>query len=115
MTTLVVEDKPARRLWFRRTIKGPLDLTADVDQAITWLGEGRPYTALWLDHDLGTEPRAGREVALWLIAHPDVLPDLQTWVHSHNRVSGPKIERELRAAGRPATWVPFNALVAAGA
>jgi hypothetical protein len=90
---------------------GDVDLTPDPEQAIGWLRE-RVYSDLWLNHDLGCEPKNGRDVSTWLIAHPLVQPWLTTRVHSMNPVSGPKIVRELVAAGRPAFLVTTEQLAA---
>ena len=112
---LLVEDSLDRVQWFATALDRlgrPYDVTHDPDTAIRWLAEGRVYADLYLDHDLGHEPRAGRDVATWLIAHPAVLPMLMITTHTVNTVSGPKIERELLDAGRFARWLPFTQLVA---
>ena len=88
------------------------DHTGDPEEAIRWL-EQRAYTDLWLNHDLGCEPLNGRTVSLWLCAHPLAQPWLRTRVHSANEVSAPKIVRELTAAGRPAVWTRYHAIVEA--
>ena len=101
-----------RREWFRRHLRDEdLLVTKDVDEAIFWLGlSHHDFETLWLDHDLGTEPKVGRDVATWLILHPTIQPNLHIYVHSVNVVSGPKIVRELKEAGRPATLIPFTRL-----
>lgn len=107
---LLVEDSEERVAWFRQRFPEHLDVTASVDEAIQRLQE-RQYDLLFLDHDLGTEPRVGRDVAQWLIAHPENNPNLFTIVHSVNHVSGPKIVQDLRdQAKRPVWWVPFLVL-----
>lgn len=104
---LLVEDRALRVAWFKDRFGAEnLVHTLDVDEAIELLSLGQ-FEFLFLDHDLGTEPKAGRDVALWLIAHPEVLPNLKIITHTHNSVSGQKIERELQEAGRPARWKPF--------
>ena len=107
---LLVEDRPLRIEWFKDRF-GPENLvhTLDVDEAIELLALGS-FEYLFLDHDLGTEPKAGRDIALWLIAHPAILPNLKIITHTHNSVSGQKIERELQACGRYATWLPYDYL-----
>ena len=109
---LLVEDEDVRHEWFRRHLQmEDLHLTKDVDEAIFWLGlDHHHFESLWLDHDLGTEPKVGRDVATWLIRHPSKQPDLHVYVHSVNVVSGPKIVQELIQAGRPATLIPFTRL-----
>lgn len=111
MRTLVVEDEPGRVEVFRDML-GEFDLTAEVAEAIAWLGT-QPYDRLYLDHDLGTDPVVGRDVATWLIAHPATQRELEIIVHSMNVVSAPKIVRELQAAGRTVVRTPFNVLVQA--
>jgi hypothetical protein len=111
MRTLIVEDEQWRLDWFKRTLD-EFDTTCLVDEAIRWLGR-RHYDLLYLDHDLGTDPAVGRDVARWLAAHPDVLPRLSIVVHSVNVVSAPKILADLAAGGRLAEWVPFTQMVGA--
>jgi len=107
-TVLIVEDRADRVAWFRqRWADATLHVTDDPDEAIRLLGQ-EPIDLLLLDHDLGKEPRAGRDVALWLLAHPEILPDLQTVTHTVNVVSGPKIQAEMEAAGRPCLWQMFG-------
>jgi hypothetical protein len=107
-TILLVEDRDDRRQWFRdRYVEDTLHVTDDPEEAIRILAE-EPVDLLLLDHDLGREPRAGRDVALWLIAHPDILPELETITHTVNVVSGAKIEAEMTAAGRPCVWQMFG-------
>ena len=107
-TILVVEDRQDRVDWFRTRWAGnTIFVTDDPDAAIRYLGE-EPIDLLLLDHDLGKEPRAGRDVALWLIAHPEILPTLQTITHTVNVVSGPKIAAEMEAGGRPCLWQMFG-------
>ena len=111
---LIVEDDEDRMEWFRqegmRTGKRDLMVfTKRPDVAIELL-QVYPFTHLFLDHDLGCEPAAGRDVATWLIERLDVLPQLKTVVQSVNVVSGPKIEKEMRQVGRECTWVPFPVL-----
>ena len=104
---LLVEDTPLRRDWFFDHYgKDQIDWTDDPDVAITML-QATVYETLHLDHDLG-RPGSGRDVTLWLIAHPEVQPALRIVTHTHNPVSGPKIERECLVAGRPCVWKPFG-------
>lgn len=111
---LLVEGDQKRADLLQGLAECDCDLTPDPDQAIGWLQE-RVYSDLWLNHDLGHEPahpgQVGRKVSLWLCSHPEVQPWLVTRIHSMNPVSAPKIERELCAAGRPATWVPLRQIV----
>src|SRR6185503_6142671 len=107
--TLVVEDEPYRRDWFLFNLAQPRDITARADEAIAWLQE-RTYSFLCLDHDVGAGSPTGRTVSDWLIAHPQIQPALLIRVHSVNQISGPKIVRELVAAGRPAKLVSFDIL-----
>ena len=109
---LIVEDDAERIAWFRRTFaEATKNITGDTLEAIILLGT-HEYTHLYLDHDLGTEPRVGRDVARWLIDHPGVQPNLLTIVHSMNVVSADKIVRELADAGRPVLRMPFSVLAA---
>ena len=104
---LLVEDTPLRRDWFNDHYgQEQIDWTDDPDVAIGMLQRGS-YDTLFLDHDLG-RPGSGRDVTLWLIANPAVLPTLRILTHTHNPVSGPKIERECLVAGRPCAWKPFG-------
>lgn len=109
---LLVEADQWRHDFLQAIADANVDATADPAEAIAWLQE-RTYSDLWLNHDLGCEPKNGRDVSTWLIAHPLVQPWLATRVHSMNEVSAPKIVRELRAAGRPAHWVPLADLAIA--
>jgi CheY-like chemotaxis protein len=104
---LLVEDTPLRVDWFLEQY-GPknLDWTDDPAEAIKKL-QTTAYDRLHLDHDLG-RPESGRDVTLWLVQHPDVQPGLRIVTHTHNQVSGAKIERECLAAGRPCVWKPFG-------
>ncbi len=109
MRVLVLENDPARLPWFEQTY-GRVVWVKTVPDAIRALQDGL-FDYLYLDHDLDTEPAVGRDVATWLIKHPHVLPALRTVSHSVNQVSGPKIARELEAAGRSACWIPYDDLV----
>ena len=108
MRRLVLDDDPIRHDWFAVRFPG-IVASRTVSEALQWLGTG-DWDELYLDHDLGTEPAVGRDVAKWLIERPTVMPELRIIVHSVNIVSGPKIERELRAAGRWAGGIPFDVL-----
>ena len=110
-TVLIVEDEELRLRWFHERYPHAL-VTRSVQAAITWLGT-LPINHLYLDHDLGTEPFVGRDVAQWLALRPDVLPDLTITVHSVNVVSAPKILADLAAGGRKAEWIPFTAMIGA--
>lgn len=81
-----------------------------VPEAIRHLTE-QDYDVVYLDYDLGTEPGGGREVARWLIGHPERSRQALIICHSVNGVSGPKIERALQAGGREARWIPFPMLL----
>ncbi len=105
---LLLENEPHRVAWFQANGTAcEITHVTTVPEAITRL-ESEPFDQLWLDHDLGTEPAAGRDVATWLIAHPECQPGLRIVTHTVNAVSGPKIRSELRAAGRSCMWVPFH-------
>lgn len=107
-TVLVVEDREDRVNWFRtRYADAVLHVTDDPKEAIRILGQA-PVDLLCLDQDLGREPENGRDVSLWLIAHPEILPSLETITHTVNVVSGPAIEAEMQAAGRPCVWQMFG-------
>ena len=99
INVLVLDDSVERHNWFGQNLKLPVPHGVShvytVPQAIQFL-EARTYHTIYLDHDLGTEPAVGRDVARWLIEHPEQSPDASIIVHSVNVVSGPKIERELR-------------------
>ena len=117
LAVLLVEDEAHRVEWFQRAViaAGATRMTwaQDVPTAIARL-QNTHYDFLFLDHDLGTEPAVGRDVARWLIDRPGEHPQVVTTVHSMNVVSAPKIVRELLDAHRRASWVPFSALVARG-
>lgn len=106
---LLVEADQWRHDFLQAIADADVDATADPAEAIALLQQ-RTYSDLWLNHDLGREPQNGRDVSTWLIAHPLVQPWLTTRVHSMNPVSGPKIVRELLAAGRPASLITTAAL-----
>ena len=111
MKILLVEDTPSHIEWFRQHFVGhDLTVTDEPLMACEFLLRAH-FDRLYLDHDLGKEPRAGRDVATWLIRHPRVLPDLEIITHTTNPVSGPKIKHELRAAKRKVVWRPFPELV----
>lgn len=113
MRRLVLEDEEYRRQWFRQYMGYP-DIVGTVHECICQLSQ-TPYDELWLDHDLGTEPEVGRDVAKWLIANPAVLPHLRIYVHSINQTSGPKMTKELQEGNRYAEYVPFYSLIAMSA
>ena len=108
---LIVEDEAWRVRWFLERYPDAV-VTANVDAAMSWL-EREPVDHLFLDHDLGTEPKVGRDVATFLAAHPAILPDLVITVHSVNVVSAPKIVADLADGGRHAEWVPFTQMAGA--
>lgn len=112
MKVLVLDDEPARHQWFRAQGWDSTHVTR-VQQAVDLLGGFTQWDRLYLDHDLGHDP-PGRHVAFWLIEHPEAQPSLCTVVHSVNEVSGPKIVREMRQAGRPCVWMPFPILMQQG-
>lgn len=105
---LIVEDEAYRLDWFREKFPEAA-VTRDVDEAIRWLASDT-WDTLFLDHDLGTEPKAGRDVAAWLIAHPEINPGIHIVVHSMNVVSAAKIYRELMDARRMVFRAPFHTL-----
>jgi CheY-like chemotaxis protein len=111
---LLVEDDPLRIEWFRARFGEALAVTRHVEEAWRWLTSEFDYDMLFLDHDLGTEPRVGRDVAIWLAQYPEVQPGMTIIVHSMNIVSAPKILRDLAEGGRSAmvSWMPFSSLVA---
>ena len=113
MSTLVLDDSLMRWEWFQGQLRqgrfGSLTLAMTVPEALRHLSEHH-YTLIFLDQDLGTEPAVGRDVAHWLIDHPDRSPQATIICQSVNVISGPKIERELQAAGREAKWIPFTLL-----
>lgn len=113
MRRLVLEDEDYRRQWFTKYMNYP-EIVGTVSECITLLSQ-HWYDELWLDHDLGTEPEVGRDVAKWLIANPSVQPQLRIFVHSINQTSGPKMTRELQVGGRFAEYVPFYSLIAMSA
>lgn len=107
-TVLVVEDRADRVAWFRaRYADATVHVTDDPKEAIRVLGQ-EPVDLLCLDQDLGREPENGRDVSLWLITHPEILPHLEIITHTVNVVSGPAIEQELMAAGRLCVWRMFG-------
>lgn len=106
---LVVEDDPARLAWFHAW-HPTMDAVDAPARAIALLQLGG-YDRLYLDQDLGRGDAVGRDVSTWLAAHPEIAPALRIIVHSMNEGSAQKIERELRAAGRPVERIPFQWLV----
>ena len=108
LRVLVVEDEEYRKEWFRGQYPFAL-IVAHPDDAIAALVQ-QAWDVLYLDHDLGLEPRNGRDVANWLIKERHAQPGIRIVVHSVNVVSGPKIERELQEGGRRAEWRPFYTL-----
>ena len=108
---LVLDDEQYRHDWFDQNVHPAPEHVYTVGTAISALTT-TAYDVIYLDHDLGTEPLVGRDVARYLADHPECCRGASVIVHSVNGVSGPKIVRELRAAGRPASWVPFHGLAA---
>ena len=106
---LLVEADKFRHDFLQAIADADVDATPDPDQAIGWLQE-TVYSDLWLNHDLGCEPKNGRDVSKWLCAHPLAQPWLRIRVHSMNPVSAPKIVNELLLAGRPAKLKPLAEL-----
>lgn len=113
---LLLDRRAEAQEWFKaRFLTDHLDWTTEPDVAIHWLAEtGTVYDFFFTVQDLGHEPQrpgeVGRKVTLWLCAHPEVQRQMRTVIHTGNDVSGPKMERELRAAGRRAKWVPWSRL-----
>ena len=105
MRTLILDDDMTRHAWLGAQCPGSIHVT-NVPSALELLEQG-DFDRIFLDHDLGTEPAVGRDVAKWLIAHPEKSPNILVIIQSVNAVSGPKIERELLAGGRAAFWQPF--------
>lgn len=112
---ILLEDDGERLVWFgewawHRRIS--LWTTACPKVAISWLLTRSGVDALFLDQDLGQENAVGRDVSTWLIQHPEAQPALRIYVHSMNVVSAEKMERELRAAGRRVSRIPYTLFVA---
>lgn len=108
MNVLVLDDSDERHAWFQANFPN-VHSVHTVPEALQALEMGS-YGLLCLDQDLGTEPAVGRDVAQWLIQHPEYNPYLTVIVQSVNVVSGPKIAKELMDAGRRAWWIPFSRL-----
>ena len=110
---LFLDDEEWRYKWLaaHSTPDTVLHWVRTVPEAIAAL-EAEAWDQIWLDHDLGTEPAVGRDVATWLAQHPEVTADLIV-VHSVNTVSAPKILRELLASGRAAIRRPFDQMTGA--
>ncbi len=116
---LIVEDDEARCAWFRERLAGKeLDVTCDVQTAVSWLLQ-RDYEAILLDHDLSDEhyfsdapddERTGYAVARWLAEHPDAQRDALIIVHSLNYPGARRMVEVLRDAGREAEHIPFHYL-----
>lgn len=113
-TYLLVEDSPERIDWFIRAMPDvSWHITRNPLVAIEWLGNirrTRAYEGIYLDHDLGTEPYSGGDVARFIIANrllwvPKII------VHSVNVVSAPDTVGRLTSAGFEAEWIPFPTLV----
>ena len=108
MNVLVLDDSDERHAWFQANLSNVTSVRT-VPEAIRAL-ETESYGMVCLDHDLGTEPAVGRDVARWLIQHAEYNPLLTVIIQSVNAVSGPKMARELTEAGRRAWWIPFPKL-----
>ncbi len=110
---LFLDDEEYRYRWIIAHVEPTTVLrwVQTVPAAIAALESSR-WDQVWLDHDLGTEPEVGRDVAHWLIRHPESTPDLVV-VHSVNGVSAAKMHRELLAAGVATIRRPFDELVGA--
>ncbi|HYH85488.1 MAG TPA: cyclic-phosphate processing receiver domain-containing protein [Pyrinomonadaceae bacterium] len=116
---LIVEDDETRCAWFRERLRGrQLDVTCDVREAVSWLGE-RDYEAVMLDHDLAEEhyfsdsrddERTGYAVARWLADNPTSQRDALIIIHSLNYEGARRMIAVLRDAGRDAEHVPFHLL-----
>ena len=113
---LIVEDDETRCQWFRSRLQGrELDVTCDVEQAISWLAE-RSYDLILLDHDLTLEhyfsnerddERTGYAVAAWLAAHAESQPGAQVVIHSLNYEGARRMRDLLTDAGFDAEHIPF--------
>lgn len=116
---LIVEDDETRCTWFRERLRGrQLDVTCDVQTAISWLAE-RNYAAILLDHDLIEEhyfsdirddERTGYAVARWLADNPTSQNDSIIIIHSLNYDGADRMLAVLHNAGRDAEHVPFHLL-----
>lgn len=116
MRILIVEDNEDRCDWFQKKFSEcELDMTCDVNQAVTWLA-GRDYDAILLDHDLIEDhyfsdeiddERTGYAIAAWLASHPDRQRDATITIHSLNFFGADRMLDKLRDGGRDAEHVPF--------
>ncbi len=112
---LLLDRRAESQEWFRGRFLGDrLDWTSEPDTAIEWLRTQPAYDFFFVAQDLGHEParpgQVGRKATLWLCEHRDAQKGLRTIIHTENPVSGPKMQAELRAVGRPAKWLPWYKL-----
>lgn len=116
MRILIVEDDETRCAWFQQQFAGnDLDMTRDVQQALTWLA-AHDYDVILLDHDLiedhyfsneQDDERTGYAVARWLASYPDRQRLATIIVHSLNFLGAERMLETLREAGRDAEHLPF--------
>jgi len=109
---LILDDERHRRDWFAQFYADSVVVQVEtVGSAISAM-EVTDFDLIHLDHDLGTEPEVGGDVARWLIEHPDVQSTARIIVHSVNAVAAPWYTKLLQEAGRSAAWIPFGQLLA---
>jgi len=112
---LVLEDDRSRIAEFHRLLPGhTLDVTADPQQAIAWLGTHR-YDTIFIDHDLTAEhyegegelAASGYAVAAWLSRHPQRQRGATIVIHSLNTAGSERMVNLLFVAGLRVVRIPF--------
>ena len=119
MRILIVDDKAARREYFKQKYRGnDLTLVSQCQEAIKKLG-AQKYDLVSLDYDIADEEKAnitatgrvlnGQDVANFIIdylAGTNQCPT-RVIVHSHNVVRAAAMEDSLTQAGVRAEYDPF--------
>src|SRR5205085_10216702 len=121
LRVLLLDDDESRHVWFERRFAGDeLDIAVEPNAAIELL-DARAYDAIFLDHDLlpehynsavapADDERTGYAVAAWLAARADAQMGATIIVHTRNADGALKMVQAMRAAGRPAEYVPWPRL-----
>jgi CheY-like chemotaxis protein len=86
-------------------------VTDTPSEAIAALAK-EPFDRVFLDHWLEQEPANGRDVSLWLGAHPEHNPRVQVIAMTQDAKKGNQMVAE---CGRVAYWIPIEQIMALGA
>lgn len=113
---LFLDDCPIRTKRIKEKIPSVI-CTETAQGMIALLKEAQePVQYLFLDHDLGGAEYAdssredtGFEVVRWIVANKPKIDWI--YVHTHNSVAGPNMERALLDAGYVVQRVPFYTLI----